>query len=92
VAVPKKLDTNSVRYKFSLRFRHVAHRYARIVNDAYEGDRSTALADDDATVAAKVRQFEIAHRIKPRDWIAIGQAERAGHPDQDRAGTTSHIS
>jgi predicted esterase len=57
------------------RFRKVANRYPRRVNEAYSFDIARALADDDETVAATVAHWEAAQGLEPRDWIAIGHAE-----------------
>ena len=46
------------------------------VNEAYGGDLAAAARDDDAAVAAWVRAYEIAIGLEPRDWVAIGKAER----------------
>jgi hypothetical protein len=59
------------------RFRRVATDYALIVKKAYKGDIEAAAKDDDVTVAARVRQWEIAQGFAPRDWVAIGRKERS---------------
>ena len=51
------------------------------VNEAYGGDLAAAVKDDDAAVAAWVRVYEISIGLEPRDWVAIGKAERRDEPD-----------
>jgi hypothetical protein len=58
------------------RFHRVANRYPMRVNEAYGGDLAAAAKDDDATVASWVRSYEANIGIEPRDWVAIGKAER----------------
>lgn len=58
------------------RFRKVATRYPRRVNEAYGFDQARALADDDVTVAATVAAWELVNGLTPRNWLAIGRAER----------------
>jgi hypothetical protein len=66
------------RQQHSDRFRTVANRYPRRVAEAYGGDLARAMGDDDATVAERVRQWEIAQGLEPTDWIAVGKAEGRG--------------
>jgi hypothetical protein len=60
----------------SERFRQVSTRYPRRVAEAYSGDLDRAMADDDEQVAATVSAWEHDHGLEPRDWRAIGVAER----------------
>ena len=62
------------------RFRRVANRYPMRVNEAYGGDLAAAAKDDDAAVAAWVRAYELSIGLEPRDWVAIGKAERRDPP------------
>ena len=82
----KQLDMNDPAVKHSLRFRLVANRYPLTVTYAYDGDIEAAAKDDDATVAKRVREWEISEGIEPRDWIANGREEGRGDPDDRRAG------
>ena len=59
----------------SIRFRAVSNRYPRRVAEAYEGDIAKAMVDSDRQVAARVRLWEKAHGIRPRDWERIGWTE-----------------
>ncbi len=59
----------------SERFRAVSNRYPRRVSEAYDGDLGAAARDDDATVAARVAEWERAQG-QPRDWTATGEDER----------------
>jgi len=61
---------------FSERFRRVSNRYPRRVSEAYGGDVGRAMAESDEQVAATVADWERAHGLVPRDWQAIGAAER----------------
>ena len=67
--------TQKLGVAFANRFHLVANRYARVVNGAYNGDQEAAMRNSDATVAARVREWELAHGIEPRDWLEIGRAE-----------------
>jgi hypothetical protein len=67
---------NAAQRAHSIRFRKVSIRYPRRVTEAYGGDAAAAARDDDATVAKKVRQWELANGVEPRDWVKIGQVER----------------
>jgi hypothetical protein len=58
------------------RFRKVSPRYPRRVAEAYGGNLERALADSDEEVAATVAAWEQAHGLDPRDWSAVGAAER----------------
>ena len=58
------------------RWRLVSNKFPLMVTKAYEGDIASALKDDDATVFARVRAFEVSEGLKPRDWVAIGKEER----------------
>jgi hypothetical protein len=71
-----------------LRFRLVA-KYPLMVTCAYNGDIRAAAKDDDATVAARVREWEISQGIEPRDWVAIVREQRRGDPDEERSSRTS---
>lgn len=61
----------------SLRFRRVANGYARVVALAYDRDLVAAALDSDERVAERVAGWERSQGIAPRDWQAIGRAERA---------------
>jgi hypothetical protein len=67
----------------SQRFRKVSTRYPRRVAEAYEGDLSRAMADSDEEVAATVAAWEKRKGLAPRDWSAIGAAEK----ETNRLGT-----
>ena len=67
--------TQKLGVAFANRFHLVANRYARVVNDAYNGDQEAAMRNGDATVAARVREWELAQGIEPRDWLEIGRTE-----------------
>lgn len=69
------------RVDFSIRFRAVANRYPRQVAAAYEGDLARAMEDSDEEVAARVAAWEAEQGLVPRDWYAIGAAERVGDDD-----------
>jgi hypothetical protein len=58
------------------RFRKVSTRYPRQVTYAYDGDIDRAAADTDDQVAAAVAEYERREGLEPRDWSAIGAAER----------------
>jgi hypothetical protein len=60
----------------SERFRKVSTRYPRRVAEAYERNLEAAAADSDEQVAARVRAWELAQGLEPRDWQAIGADER----------------
>ena len=60
----------------SIRFRRVGSGYAHAVALAYDGDLAAAARATNEEVAAKVREWEVAHGIEPRDWVAIGRDER----------------
>jgi hypothetical protein len=55
--------------------------YPRIVCFAYDRDIEAAMADDPATVAARVAAYEMAQGWEPRDWRALGLSE--GHDGYD---------
>jgi hypothetical protein len=63
----------------SARFRRVSNRYPLRVTEAYDGDIAAAAADDDATVAALVAEWERARGLPVTDWAGLGLGE-------DRAG------
>ena len=71
---------NEPAVKHSLRFRLVANRYPLTVTYAYDGDIEAAAKDDDATVAKRVREWEISEGIEPCNWFAIGREEGRGDP------------
>ena len=73
---PQGFDATAVAQ--SERFRKVANGYPRTVALAYAGDLAAAAADDDATVRDRVWRWELSQGIEPRDWPAIGMAERRG--------------
>lgn len=64
------------RVRHSFRFRKVSNRYPQVVALAYEHDLARAAADSDEQVAATVAAWEHSQGIEPRDWHAIGAAER----------------
>jgi hypothetical protein len=77
-------EMDKLRLQHSLRFHRVANAYPRIVAFAYGLDIAAAAKDDDATVAARVREWEIAQGIEPRDWIATGLEQgREEHPEDE---------
>jgi hypothetical protein len=67
-------DQRAIRH--SQRFRKVSNRYPRRVAEAYGLDLERAAADSDEQVAATVADWERAHGVEPRDWLAIGRDER----------------
>ena len=67
--------------RHSVRFRQVSNRYPRRVWEAYDGDLRRAMADSDEEVAATVAAWERDHGLVPRDWVAIGRAERSDDED-----------
>jgi hypothetical protein len=73
---------NDERRRHSERFRRVSNLYPRRVAEAYDLDLARAAADTDEQVAAKVAAWERARGLEPRDWVAIGAAERG----EERAG------
>ncbi len=78
---PRRIDMNSVAVQHTIRFRKVSNRYPLRVTEAYLGNQEEASRDDDATVAERVRQWEIAHGIEPRDWVKIGQVDEGREDD-----------
>jgi hypothetical protein len=81
----------SIRLAHSNRFRKVSTRYARRVAKAYGFDLAKAAQDSDEVVAAKVRAWEIANGLKPRDWVASGLYEKDlgdAPPDIERESHT----
>jgi hypothetical protein len=68
-------DAARLRKQHSDRFRRVANRYPLRVTEACGRDRAAAARDTDAEVARRVRDWEIAQGIEPRDWPAIGREE-----------------
>jgi hypothetical protein len=58
------------------RFREVSNRYPRVVTEAYAGDLVAAAWATDEQVAGRVAEWERENGIEPRDWEAIGLAER----------------
>ena len=74
-------DPNDPTVRHVLRFRQVALNYPLAVTKAYGGDMQAAARDSDVIVAARVRQWEIAHGIEPNDWTAIGREERGDELD-----------
>ena len=75
--------------RHSDRFRKVSNRYPLRVTEAYEGDLERAMADSDEQVAATVATWERHRGLQPRDWAAIGAAER--EPSDDDAATQAAI-
>ncbi len=67
----------TTRLRHSERFRDVSTRYPRRVAEAYDGDLDRAMADSDEQVTATVAAWERANGLAPRDWRAVGAAERA---------------
>jgi len=61
--------------RHSERFRQVANRYPSRVAEAYGGIKR-AMRDTDEQVAATVAEWERKQGLEPRDWPAIGAAER----------------
>lgn len=59
----------------SVRFRRVSNGYPRRVAEAYGRDIAAAAADDDATVAQRVAEYERAHGLPVRDWPSQGRSE-----------------
>ena len=62
----------------SNRFRKVANDYAHAVALAYGRDLAASARESDEQVAIKVREWEIAHGLEPRNWVAIGIEEGRG--------------
>jgi hypothetical protein len=60
----------------SARFRKVSNRYPHMVALAYDRDLDHAAAEGDEQVAVKVAAWERSQGWEPRDWPAIGRAER----------------
>jgi hypothetical protein len=58
------------------RFRKVSNRYPRRVAEAYAGDLTSAMADNDKQVAATVAAWEGAQGLEVTDWVAVGEQER----------------
>jgi len=79
-------DPNDPTVKHVLRFRLVSREYPLIVTKAYAGDLEAAAKDDEETVAGRVRLWESSQGISPRNWVAIGHAERTGDPNEPPAG------
>jgi hypothetical protein len=75
---PDNNPTDAQRVAHSERFRKVSTRYPRRVAEAYEGDLDRAMADSDEQVAATVAAWETRQGLTPRDWSAVGAAERTG--------------
>jgi hypothetical protein len=67
----------------SIRFRKVSNRYPHRVTEAYGGDIAAAAADDDATVAARVAEWERANGTVVRDWRRQGESERDQGEDSE---------
>ena len=68
--------TPDTRTRHCERFRAVSTRYPRRVAAAYDRDLERAMADSDEQVAATVAVWERKHDLAPRDWRAVGVAER----------------
>ena len=66
-------DEDALRH--SERFRQVANRYPHRVAQAYGGTKR-AMRETDEQVAATVAEWEREQGLEPRDWPAIGAAER----------------
>ena len=69
------MSQDDISWAHSERFRKVSNAYPRLVTEAYEGDQAQAMADDDATVAARVAEWECSQGLTPRDWVAWGRDE-----------------
>jgi hypothetical protein len=69
-------DDLAIQLQHSTRFRLVSNRYPRRVSEAYGGDLTRALGDNDDQVAATVADWERQQGLTPRDWRASGAEER----------------
>lgn len=69
---------------YSERFRKVSNRYPLRVTEAYAGDLKRAMDDSDEQVATTVASWERSQGLEPRDWPAIGKAERAALTDAEQ--------
>jgi hypothetical protein len=67
----------------SIRFRRVSNKYPHRVAEAYGGDIAAAAADDDATVAERVAEWEAAQGTVVRDWRRQGEFERDQGEDSE---------
>ena len=55
---------------------------------AYNGNMAAAVKDDDATVAERVRQWEIARGLEPRDWGWVTSQSCGGEALKSRLAAT----
>lgn len=77
---PLRAAWTDAQLRHSIRFRTVSTRYPRRVAEAYDRDIDRAAADTDEQVAQTVAAWERANGVEPRDWHAIGAAERGEEP------------
>jgi len=71
----KRYNEEVITITHSMRFRKTSNRYPLRVTEAFDGNIARAAGCTDREVAERVREWELAHDLEPRDWPAIGREE-----------------